>query len=273
MRVFLVSGMDEHELPEGKTIVGRSLDCQIRFNHPSVSRLHLRIDVAKDGVTVADMGSSNGSYVNDRRISTSTPLGDGDTLTIGKRRIAVRLIEGQAAASEDTVTATLRSGTVHRPRFVTCEACRETMPPDAQRCPACGRSRRRGVHSRTQVIKLPQQPESGRRHTRFPTDLLVFYTSDSLSFEARARDLSVSGVFVATELLDVLGTSCKITLLPDGYPAIELRGVVRRMEHATGEADDDSAGMGVEFVSLRHEDRLILANLLMRSQEKRRLGA
>ena len=272
MRVLLVSGMDEHELPTGELVVGRNLECQIRFNHPSVSRRHLRLQISPSGVFVEDLGSSNGTFVNDRRITQSTPLRNGDGLTIGKRKIFVRIIDEDVQASEDTDTATMRPGRVEPPRFVTCEACRESMSIDTQRCPACGRSRRPGLHSRTQLIQIAPKADSGRRHTRFPTDLLVFYSSESLSFEARARDLSVSGLFVATELLDAPGTRCKLTLLPDGYPAIELRGVVRRMEQ-DDRVEDDSTGMGVEFVSLRHEDRLILANLLVRQQERRRLGA
>jgi pSer/pThr/pTyr-binding forkhead associated (FHA) protein len=271
MRVFLVSGMDEHELPVGETILGRSFDCQLRFNHSSVSRKHLRIVVTQDGVTVEDLGSSNGSYVNATRIGTSIALRDGDNLVIGKRKLSVRILEGDVGDAVDTDTIPMRGSSVETPRFVTCDACRETMPLEAQNCPACGRSRRRGVHSRTQLIKLPQKLEQGRRHTRFPTDLLVFYASETLSFEAKVRDLSVSGVFVITELLDLPETPCKLTLLPDGYPAIELRGIVRRMEHEY--KGEDSVGMGVEFISLQHEDRMILTNLLMRSQNKRRLGS
>jgi hypothetical protein len=271
MRVFLVSGTDEHELPEGETVVGRSLDCQIRFNHSSISRRHLRFVVTASGVTVDDLGSSNGSYVNATRIVGPTALNHGDNLAVGKRRLAVRIIEGGADVPVDSDTAPIRGGAIEPPRFVTCEACRETMPVDAQRCPACGHGRRRGVHSRTQLIKLPQQPDHGRRHTRFPAEMLVFYASETLSFEARIRNLSVSGVFVITELLDLPDTPCRITLLPDGYPAIELRGIVRRMEHEY--KGEDSVGMGVEFVSLGHEDRMILTNLLMRSQNARSVGS
>jgi pSer/pThr/pTyr-binding forkhead associated (FHA) protein len=262
--------MDEHELPEGELVVGRNLNCQIRFNHASVSRRHLRLQISSAGVMVEDLGSSNGTFVNDQRITQPTQLRNGDSLTIGKRKVFVRILADDASVTEDTDTATMRAKPVEPPRFVNCEGCRDPMPIEAQRCPSCGRSRRPGLHSRTQLIQIVPKPEHGRRHTRFPTDLLVLYSSDLLSFEARARDLSVSGLFVATELLDVPGTPCKLTLLPDGYPAIELHGIVRRMEQEA--EDDDSIGMGVEFVSLRHEDRLILANLLVRQQERRRLG-
>lgn len=67
----IVVGGAEAELPEGETVViGRDsspLGEALRsLDH--ISRRHLRIEHGEDGVWITDMGSSNGSYVEGRRL-------------------------------------------------------------------------------------------------------------------------------------------------------------------------------------------------------------
>lgn len=63
--------------------VGRSEDADIRLNDDSASRLHARF-VVKDGqVTVFDLESTNGIFVNDRQVSR-IELRDGDFVQVGE---------------------------------------------------------------------------------------------------------------------------------------------------------------------------------------------
>ena len=64
-------------------VLGRGTDCDIQVDRDSVSRRHAKVFL-RDGVTwvVQDLGSTNGSYVNDTPIQTSA-LRDGDFLKIG----------------------------------------------------------------------------------------------------------------------------------------------------------------------------------------------
>ncbi|HKA90525.1 MAG TPA: GGDEF domain-containing protein [Haliangiales bacterium] len=64
-------------------ILGRGADCDIQVDRDSVSRRHARV-YRPDGVTyvVEDLGSTNGSYVNDHPIQQAS-LRDGDFLKIG----------------------------------------------------------------------------------------------------------------------------------------------------------------------------------------------
>ncbi len=64
-------------------ILGRGTDCDIQVDRDSVSRRHARV-FRPDGVTymVEDLGSTNGSYVNDNPIQQAS-LRDGDFLKIG----------------------------------------------------------------------------------------------------------------------------------------------------------------------------------------------
>jgi diguanylate cyclase (GGDEF)-like protein len=63
-------------------VVGRGDDCEIQVEEHSVSRRHARIELGPDGFFVADLQSTNGTFVNDLPIATAR-LSDGDYLRIG----------------------------------------------------------------------------------------------------------------------------------------------------------------------------------------------
>ncbi len=70
--------------------VGRSQEADIIINDPYASDFHAR-DSAQDGQTrVEDLGSTNGTYVNGRRITAPTGVVKGDTVQIGKTMLEVR---------------------------------------------------------------------------------------------------------------------------------------------------------------------------------------
>jgi hypothetical protein len=92
-------------------------------------------------------------------------------------------------------------------------------------------------------------PEDRRRHERRAMELSLVYTSTELEVEATTRDLSMSGVFVCTPVLDSVGTRCELTLLIDGGPPLLLRGIVRRViEHA--QLGSEPVGLGIEFIEV-----------------------
>lgn len=93
----------EVPLKHPKTIIGRHTECQIRIPDVSVSRQHCEISVADGRVVIRDLGSSNGTYVNRRRIS-STELAPADLVNVGKFVFAVR-IDGKPEAidSQDSL--------------------------------------------------------------------------------------------------------------------------------------------------------------------------
>ncbi len=77
--------------------VGRSAESDLQFEEESVSRSHCRIDpTLKDGVPeawrITDLGSTNGTYVNDRSVETAL-LNHGDHIQIG-RNILKFLVSG-----------------------------------------------------------------------------------------------------------------------------------------------------------------------------------
>jgi len=73
----------------GSTIMGRHSECHICVNADGISRKHVQIDVEPDGLTVKDLGSSNGTYVNGKKIESSE-LKVGDELKIDNIRFLVQ---------------------------------------------------------------------------------------------------------------------------------------------------------------------------------------
>ena len=64
--------------------IGRHPDNQACVDDDGISRFHARISIDKTKYWVEDLGSSNGTYINGRRI-TSCELNNGDTLNLGPR--------------------------------------------------------------------------------------------------------------------------------------------------------------------------------------------
>jgi pSer/pThr/pTyr-binding forkhead associated (FHA) protein len=90
-------------------VIGRGSDCNLRLSSPQVSRRHCFLRVSRDGVTVTDLDSSNGTWVQGRRIPSGVrqDVGDGQQLSLGPIRFVVYLRQEAVAAS------ILSSGTLH----------------------------------------------------------------------------------------------------------------------------------------------------------------
>jgi predicted component of type VI protein secretion system len=81
-----------------KFLIGRSEECQLRPQHTEVSRKHCVILVEEGAASIEDCGSTNGTFVNDQRITGRHVLSDGDRIRVGMLALVVRLTA--VAASE-----------------------------------------------------------------------------------------------------------------------------------------------------------------------------
>src|ERR1041384_847569 len=68
----------------GEVVIGRSETADLRIDERSVSRQHARLVIEADGVTITDLGSHNGTYVNKVRITGSCTLQANDVIRIHK---------------------------------------------------------------------------------------------------------------------------------------------------------------------------------------------
>ena len=75
-------------LGEGETVAGRSDDVEIFLGDVTVSRRHARFLVDENGLTVEDLRSTNGTYVNAERQDRAL-LQAGDEVIIGKFHLVV----------------------------------------------------------------------------------------------------------------------------------------------------------------------------------------
>jgi hypothetical protein len=75
------------EVPAGQFVIGRSPDCQLSLDDPLVSRRHALLTVQPDSVTLEDLGSRNGVFVNGIKLAGVQTLAMGDKITIGTQEM------------------------------------------------------------------------------------------------------------------------------------------------------------------------------------------
>jgi hypothetical protein len=263
-RVYLEYLGDAVELPIGETVIGRDIGCSLRFNDPSVSRRHLKIVRRHDDVFVEDLNSSNGTLLNNRSVKSPIRVLDGDHILVGTRELIIRIPSGdlEEPVTLDLTELATHSGVAHA-RVATTKVPVMVPPPlpANQRCPRCGAAvsydddecvtchYRWGGFRAAATTKLDANPLNRRRHERHTVELHLLYISSELEIEATTRDLSTSGVFVCTQVLEPLGTACELTLLVDGGPPVHVSGVVRRVVERE-ESEMGSVGLGIEFTNI-----------------------
>jgi pSer/pThr/pTyr-binding forkhead associated (FHA) protein len=84
-------------------VIGRQTDCQIRIPTGEISRHHCEVSLGEGKVSVRDLGSSNGTFVNRRRV-TQTDVQAGDLIGLGDMVFVVK-VDGRPAHvdSEDVL--------------------------------------------------------------------------------------------------------------------------------------------------------------------------
>jgi FHA domain len=118
--------LQELDLPQGGTIIGRSLDCHLTLEDPLVSRRHARIVVDESGARIEDMGSRNGVRVNGAVIHEPVALRNGDRVRIGTQDFVFCCVDPAGRAHSRT-TGQLRL----------CANCRLPYPRELLACPNC----------------------------------------------------------------------------------------------------------------------------------------
>jgi len=119
----------EIDLPPGEFIIGRALECFIRFDDAMVSRRHAKIEVGRNEIVITDLGSRNGVTVNGKKITGPVALKVGDVIGIGHEEFTV--LAPQAAESKVLSTA--------RIDLVLCPGCGHSIPEGIGVCPKCSR--------------------------------------------------------------------------------------------------------------------------------------
>jgi pSer/pThr/pTyr-binding forkhead associated (FHA) protein len=100
----------EHRLAGDTILIGRAVENDIVIASKRVSRQHARLRREGRAVLLEDLGSANGTFLNDERLAGSAPLRDGDRISVGDVAFVFRdpestLLDGNAAELEVNLEA------------------------------------------------------------------------------------------------------------------------------------------------------------------------
>lgn len=120
--------LQEVDLRQGITYIGRSEECEVTVEDPLVSRRHARIVFEGDSATIEDLGSRNGVRVNGVPVQFSKNLADGDRVRIGSQDFVLCRVQPRPAERPFTTTGVLRL----------CGHCKAPYAREIISCPNCG---------------------------------------------------------------------------------------------------------------------------------------
>jgi len=72
-------------------LIGRGSDCDLRLGQSPVSRHHCLLRCRGGEVTLTDLGSANGTFVNGQRLRSQTVVRHGDEIAVGDFRFVLEL--------------------------------------------------------------------------------------------------------------------------------------------------------------------------------------
>lgn len=108
LQILTDAGSEPRQIPlhPHSITLGRGYDNHLVINETFVSRYHARIDRGEQGYTLTDLGSANGTKVNDQRIAAevAVPLKHGDRIEIGALKVSFLVNESVSEASENQRT-------------------------------------------------------------------------------------------------------------------------------------------------------------------------
>jgi DNA segregation ATPase FtsK/SpoIIIE, S-DNA-T family len=88
-------------LAAGDHVVGRGPGADVVLSDRSMSRRHVRVGVSADGITVADAGSRNGSFVSEQPLTAERRLAPGEMLEAGRSLLTFQEHSEEADARPD----------------------------------------------------------------------------------------------------------------------------------------------------------------------------
>jgi hypothetical protein len=193
--------LQEIDLPQGDTLVGRSANCQVTLDDPLVSREHARIRIQGATAVVEDLGSRNGVQVGGQPIARSAELHTGDRIRIGTQELV--FLELPASADRPAL-----GGVTRQTGFmVHCAACARAYPAELVACPACGARERveedtlTGNTKRDWGLELAAEAVERARAAGIADDLERVLSHARLGLEQRLAE----GHSVERHLVDGIG--------------------------------------------------------------------
>ncbi len=98
-------------------VVGRHSAADRRLSDPAVSRRHCAFTLREGRVWVEDLGSLNGTRLNDEPLTVARPVADGDLLDLAHLRFCIHLAENVEDAAVDLGTTDAEPEDPTRPKL------------------------------------------------------------------------------------------------------------------------------------------------------------
>jgi pSer/pThr/pTyr-binding forkhead associated (FHA) protein len=115
-------------LKHGKLLIGRAEECDIRPLGEEVSRRHCAVVAEGNGLTVEDLKSRNGTYVNGVKIAAKVTAADGDVIRVGPLELKVSCAVPAASKPMDDVSRWLMADDEPAGMFDTTQTVRAPDP-------------------------------------------------------------------------------------------------------------------------------------------------
>lgn len=161
--------------------LGRSPECDVCLESLGVSRRHAELREVGDTVTLHDLGSSNGTHLNEQRIQTPVKLKDGDVVRLGAAVLTFCDRQSQDALLHDRIyrLATVDSGTDAHTRKYLLEALEREVKL----------SRRTGRPLSVMCLDLDNFKAVNNRHGHHAGDLVLRSAAAAAQERLRGSDI------------------------------------------------------------------------------------
>jgi pSer/pThr/pTyr-binding forkhead associated (FHA) protein len=113
LKLIVLAGAKEGTqipLKKDKFIIGRASECTLRAGSSAISRRHCAIVRKDDTWYVRDLGSRNGTHLNDSAVEKPTALKPGDEIRVGPLHFRVEAVVAAAEGSKASKPATAENG-------------------------------------------------------------------------------------------------------------------------------------------------------------------
>jgi DNA-binding winged helix-turn-helix (wHTH) protein len=98
----LVWGEREIALSQGENVLGRDPEVAVWIDLDSVSRRHARIVVKEDVVTLEDLGSKNGTFLDGQKVTSPARLSNGSRIKVGAASLVLHCYRKMGTTRTET---------------------------------------------------------------------------------------------------------------------------------------------------------------------------
>lgn len=167
MKLVVLAGAKqgtEIPLKKDKFVIGRSSDCTLRAGSEAISRHHCAILRNEGILSVRDLGSRNGTFVNGAKIAAETKLNSGDTVRVGTLEFRIDLGQDLKRAKKPKVKnvaeAVSRSaGTDQESEEIEDDISRWLLGPDPSDSAASRDTQSMRLDETRTIAEIPRLPD------------------------------------------------------------------------------------------------------------------